>query len=98
MRIDADGAITPLDGSPIPNFEVPTEDELTLAGKVIGALSKGMLCLADRFFPGYELWGAAAATGTVNVTAAQGCAWTAVSNSPTWITVTSGAAGSGSGP
>jgi hypothetical protein len=38
-------------------------DELTLAGKVIPALRKGMLCLADRFFPGYQLWRAAAKTG-----------------------------------
>jgi hypothetical protein len=28
VRIDEDGTITPLTGSPIPNFEVPTEDEL----------------------------------------------------------------------
>ena len=35
VRIDADGAITPLSGSPIPNFEVPTDDELTLAGKIL---------------------------------------------------------------
>jgi superfamily II DNA or RNA helicase len=35
VRIDTDGSITPLSGSPIPNFEVPTEDELTLAGKIL---------------------------------------------------------------
>ncbi len=35
-------------------------------------------------------------TGTVNVTAGSGCAWTAVSNSP-WISVTSGASGTGNG-
>jgi hypothetical protein len=38
-------------------------DEITLAQKVVPALKKGMLCLADRFFPGYELWRAAAQTG-----------------------------------
>jgi hypothetical protein len=38
-------------------------DEITLAGKVVPALRKGMLCLADRFFPGYQLWRAAAKTG-----------------------------------
>lgn len=31
-------------------------DELTLAEDVIPALRKGMLCLADRFFPSYKLW------------------------------------------
>jgi hypothetical protein len=38
-------------------------DELTLAQQVVPALQKGMLCLADRFFPGYQLWQAAAKTG-----------------------------------
>lgn len=38
-------------------------DEITLAQDVVPALSKGMLCLADRFFPGYKLWQAAARTG-----------------------------------
>ena len=38
-------------------------DELTLAERVIPALGKGMLCLADRFFPSYKLWSMAANTG-----------------------------------
>jgi hypothetical protein len=38
-------------------------DELTLAERVIPALGKGMLCLADRFFPSYKLWRMAAKTG-----------------------------------
>ena len=38
-------------------------DELTLAEKVVPSLSKGMLCLADRFFPSYKLWRRAAKTG-----------------------------------
>lgn len=38
-------------------------DEITLAQDVVPALSKGMLCLADRFFPSYKLWQAAARTG-----------------------------------
>jgi hypothetical protein len=38
-------------------------DEITLAQKVAPALHKGMLCLADRFFPSYELWQAAAKAG-----------------------------------
>src|SRR5437867_2733822 len=39
---------------------------------------------------------AAGGTGSTNVTAGTGCGWTAVSNA-TWITVTSGASGSGNG-
>jgi hypothetical protein len=38
-------------------------DEITLAQKVVPTLQKGMLCLADRFFPSYQLWQAAATTG-----------------------------------
>jgi hypothetical protein len=38
-------------------------DEITLAREVVLGLRKGMLCLADRFFPSYELWQAAAKTG-----------------------------------
>jgi hypothetical protein len=38
-------------------------DEITLAREIVPGLRKGMLCLADRFFPSYELWQAAAKTG-----------------------------------
>src|SRR6516225_6201080 len=38
-------------------------DELTLAEKVIPSLRQGMLCMADRFFPRYQLWRTAAKTG-----------------------------------
>jgi hypothetical protein len=38
-------------------------DEITLAQHVVLALRRGMLCLADRFFPSYKLWRAAARTG-----------------------------------
>ena len=40
-----------------------SEGELTLARDVVPALRKGMLCLADRHFPGYELWQQATAAG-----------------------------------
>jgi hypothetical protein len=38
-------------------------NELTLAKTVVPALRKGMLCLADRLFPGYKLWQMAMKTG-----------------------------------
>jgi hypothetical protein len=38
-------------------------DEITLAQDVVPALKKGMRCLADRFFPRYQLWRPAADTG-----------------------------------
>ena len=37
-------------------------DEITLARDVVPGLGKGMLCLADRFFPSYKLWQGAAKT------------------------------------
>jgi len=37
--------------------------EIKLAQEVVPALQKGMLCLADRFFPSYQLWQVAARTG-----------------------------------
>jgi hypothetical protein len=37
--------------------------EVTLAKEVLGSLKKGMLCLADRNFFGFELWKAAQASG-----------------------------------
>jgi len=37
--------------------------ECTLAKSVVKNLTPGMLCLADRYFPGFELWKQAHATG-----------------------------------
>ena len=37
--------------------------EVTLAKDVVRVLRKGMLCLADRLFPGYKLWQTATQTG-----------------------------------
>jgi hypothetical protein len=39
------------------------ESEIVLAEKVVDGLKEGMLCLADRLFPGFSLWKKAAATG-----------------------------------
>ena len=39
------------------------DSEIPLARKLIKHLGSGMLCLADRLFPGFELWKEAAATG-----------------------------------
>jgi len=37
--------------------------EMDLAWQVITSLKQGMLCLADRYYLGYELWKASSATG-----------------------------------
>jgi hypothetical protein len=39
------------------------DSELTLAKSMVRDLRAGMLCMADRFFPGYELWKMYAVSG-----------------------------------
>ena len=39
------------------------DGEITLAHQVLPSLKKGMLCLADRNFFGFDLWKEARATG-----------------------------------
>ena len=46
--------------------------------------------------PASQFFLSSGGTGSVNVTAEAGCAWTATSNAP-WITITAGASGSGNG-
>jgi len=40
-----------------------SDDERTLAGRLLGALGPGMLCLADRGFYSFELWNKARQSG-----------------------------------
>jgi Insertion element 4 transposase N-terminal/Transposase DDE domain len=47
-------------GAALDSYEV---GEITLARRVVPHLRKGMLCLADRYFPGYPLWKQATQTG-----------------------------------
>jgi hypothetical protein len=48
--------------------------------------------------PTSESIGAAGGTGTaITVTTGGTCAWTAISNAPSWITITAGASGTGTG-
>jgi transposase IS4-like protein/DDE family transposase len=44
-------------------FDGYAVSEQKLAARLVGALQPGMLLLADRNFPGHQLWGQAAATG-----------------------------------
>jgi len=39
------------------------DSEIILSEQILPALRPGMLCLADRLFPGFELWGKASAQG-----------------------------------
>ena len=47
--------------------------------------------------PTAQTFPASTAAGAVNVTTSAGCAWTTVNNSPSFITITSGASGNGNG-
>lgn len=47
--------------------------------------------------PTNNTFGAGGGTGSVTVTTQSGCTWSAISNDPSWITVTSGSSGSGNG-
>jgi glucose/arabinose dehydrogenase len=47
--------------------------------------------------PTSQTFNASGGTNTVTVTAGDGCQWTAVSQAPSWITITGGASGSGNG-
>ena len=42
-------------------------------------------------------FGSGSAAGNITVTAANGCTWSAMSNAPNWLTVTSGSSGKGNG-
>ena len=69
---------------------------LTVAGQTFTATQSAMSCTYS-ISPSSNSFSAAAGTGTVTVTAPTGCAWTAASNTTSFLSVTSGASGSGNG-
>jgi hypothetical protein len=68
---------------------------LTIAGETFTVEQDGAACTFSLSATNLNV-GAGTGTGSVTVTAPATCAWTAVSNAP-WITVTSGASGTGAG-
>ncbi|MCX5919180.1 MAG: BACON domain-containing carbohydrate-binding protein [Deltaproteobacteria bacterium] len=69
---------------------------LTIAGQTYQVTQEGNVVCTYSISPTSASLAASGGTGSVSVTAAAGCAWTATSNI-TWITVTSGSSGSGNG-
>ena len=67
---------------------------LTIAGTTFNVTQSG--ACAYSISPTSQAFTAAGGTGSSTVTAGAGCAWTAASNAA-WITVTSGASGTGTG-
>jgi hypothetical protein len=68
---------------------------LTIAGATVTITQAGAPC-TYAISPANQSFTAAGGTGSSTVTTSAGCAWTAASNAA-WITLTSGATGSGSG-
>jgi hypothetical protein len=69
---------------------------MTIAGKTFTVSQDGTNCSYSIAPPSQNL-GANASTNMVNVTASAGCAWTATSNDPSFLSINSGASGSGNG-
>jgi len=62
----------------------------------IAKIGTGVAACTYSIAPATQAFTASAASGSVAVTAASGCTWTATSNAA-WITITSGSSGSGNG-
>ena len=70
---------------------------LTVAGQAFTVSQSGGSSLCNfSISPTSASYGAGGGTGSVGVTASAGCSWTATSNA-SWVTVNSGASGTGSG-
>ena len=69
---------------------------LTIAGQTFSVTQAAAPC-TYAINPASQSVAAGGGTGSTAVTAPTGCAWTGVSNNTSWLTVTSGASGSGGG-
>jgi hypothetical protein len=69
---------------------------MTIAGQTLTVTQEAGLVCTYTITPANKTMTRSGGSGTVSVTAGVGCGWTAVSNA-SWITVTSGSAGSGNG-
>lgn len=76
------------------NSGAPRAGTMTVAGKTFTVNQAGTCAVSIS--PTAASYGAAGGVGAVNVTAPAGCNWSTLSSVP-WITVTSGASGSGNG-
>jgi hypothetical protein len=77
------------------NTSVARSGTLTIAGQTFTVNQAALNC-SYSISPSSTSIAAAGGTGSVAVTASAGCSWTAASNAA-WISITSGASGSGSG-
>lgn len=70
----------------------PRTGTITAAGKTFTVTQNGCTTIAAAF----QYFEAAGGTGSIPVTATAGCTWTTTGN-PSWVTINSGAAGTGNG-
>ncbi|MBI4905112.1 MAG: BACON domain-containing protein [Acidobacteria bacterium] len=75
--------------------QTPRTATLSIGGQAFTLTQEGS-CTSPSLNPTSREVSAAAGSGTINVTTAAGCPWTAGSNA-NWITIISGASGTGSG-
>ena len=71
---------------------------LTIAGQTFTVTQAAVIPTCSfSIHPTSTSVAAAGGSGSVTVTAGSGCSWSATSNAPSWLSVTSGASGSGNG-
>jgi len=75
----------------------PRSGTITIAGQLFTVNQSGTTACTFSISPTQASYTRTGGTGSVAVTAAAGCNWSAVSNAPTWLTITSGSSGSGNG-
>ena len=74
----------------------PRTGTITIGSQTFNVKQAGAAC-TYAIAPTSQSVVAGGGTGSTAVTAPAGCAWTGVSNNTSWLTVTSGASGSGNG-
>jgi hypothetical protein len=91
---NGDGTVTwAADANPLTQTRQAT---ITIGGRTLTVTQAAAPCTYS-IAPGSVSIAAGVVTGTTAVTAPAGCAWTAVTGAPTWLTVTGGATGTGNG-
>ncbi|MGB7923425.1 MAG: YCF48-related protein [Pyrinomonadaceae bacterium] len=78
------------------NFSLTRFTTLIIAGERFSVFQVGSQGCHYSISPTNQSFGIAGGTGSINVTAGSGCAWTARSDD-NWIAITSGSSGSGNG-
>jgi hypothetical protein len=79
----------------LPNTSGSRTGTLTIAGQTFTVTQAALVC-SYSISPTSQRVGRGGGTETIDVSTSSGCAWTASSNS-SWITITSGSSGTGSG-